>query len=85
MEDDDEEDDEKEGDEADPNAKRESSDSNREDNDTSQLQVTGGKKCFNKLCNSKKLYKKIRSKVEIQRYRFLCKNCYDNYVNNSFC
>lgn len=57
----------------------------RQDNDTSQPLAPGTKKCFNKLCPSKKIFRKIRSKVEPQRYRFLCKSCYDNYVSNSFC
>lgn len=71
----------------DKNIRKQSSDSIREsrENETSQLGGGGGKKCFNKLCTSKKIHKKIRSKVEAAKYRFLCKNCYDNYVNNFFC
>lgn len=44
-----------------------------------------GKKCFNKLCNSKKIYKKLRSKVEHAKYRFFCRQCYESYYNNDFC
>ena len=78
---------EQENDEVVKNGRKQSSDSIREsrENETSQLQTGGGKKCFNKLCTSKKIFKKIRSRVEAAKYRFLCKSCYDNYVNNYFC
>lgn len=37
------------------------------------------------MCTSKKIYKKIRSRVEDNKYRFFCKNCYENYYNNLYC
>ena len=58
---------------------------NENDNENGDRGPNSGRSCFNKLCGSKKIYRKVRSKVVIGKYRFLCKNCHENYVNNNFC
>ena len=58
---------------------------NYESNDERRDELPSSRKCFNKLCTSKKIYKKIRSRVEDNKYRFFCRTCYDNYYNNLYC
>jgi hypothetical protein len=66
-------------------SKSEKKEKSGESNEERKEELPTSRKCFNKLCTSKKIYKKIRSRVEENKYRFFCKNCYDNYYNNLYC
>ena len=43
------------------------------------------KKCYNQLCNSTQIYRKVKSRVDKNRYRFLCYDCCGSYTKSQFC
>ena len=59
--------------------------SSDEEKEKQVLDGKSGRKCFNQKCPEKDIFKKVKSRVEKNKYRFLCEKCYQNYVNLQFC